>query len=152
MLFYTNIQRKVEHILQLEECLNYLFSRTQQSVLQLFRKELEPLGVTPVQYGVLNCLLHEDGCTASHLAERLGLDSSTITGILDRLEQKGLVCRVSDTRDRRALQLFLTEKGRGLKEDLEKVTARANKTIEERIPADQVDLLKKLLRDIAQLN
>jgi len=117
----------------------------------LFRKELEPLGVTPVQYGVMNCLFHEDGCMASHLAERLGLDSSTMTGILDRLEQKDLVCRVSDVRDRRALQVFLTSKGHSLKNDLMEATWRANQEVMARIQPDQVQALKKLLREIAQI-
>lgn len=53
------------------------------------------------------------------LARRLGYDPSNFTGIVDRLEQRGLVDRRADPADRRVRQLVLTADGRDLRRDLE---------------------------------
>src|SRR5579883_1073842 len=55
--------------------------------------------VTPPQWGVLSALLEEDGLTIGVLSQRRALDAPTITGIVKRLEQVGLVsvCMVART-------------------------------------------------------
>jgi DNA-binding MarR family transcriptional regulator len=104
--------------MELEHCVNFVLTKAQNSVQQLFKAELAPFGVTPGQYGVLKCLWDQNGLTAKQLAERLSLDSSTITGILDRMENKGLINRYHDVRDRRALCVMITKTGKELEEPL----------------------------------
>lgn len=97
--------------MELEHCINFVLTKAQHAVHQLFKSDLAPYGVTPGQYGVLRCLWDEDCQTARQLAERLALDGSTMTGVLDRMEQRGLIVKQTDPRDRRALQIQLTQKG-----------------------------------------
>ncbi|MDY6987802.1 MAG: MarR family transcriptional regulator [Thermodesulfobacteriota bacterium] len=79
---------------------------------ELYTKELnKKYSVTAAQ---LNCLLalHESGpLPLSHIAKLIMVKSSTVTGIIDRLEQKGLVERVRTSRDRRVITIQLTEAG-----------------------------------------
>lgn len=79
---------------------------------ELYTKELnKKYSVTAAQ---LNCLLalHESGpLPLSHIAKLIMVKSSTVTGIIDRLEQKGLVERVRNSRDRRVITIKLTEAG-----------------------------------------
>lgn len=98
-----------------------------KSLNQLFKLELAPFGVTPGQYAVLKCLWDENAQTARKIAERLYLDSSTITGLLDRMEQKGLIEKRSDPNDRRALQVVLTEAGKSLEEPVSQAIEAANR-------------------------
>ena len=59
-------------------------------------------------------VLRDRGPTMNQLAELLGLDKSSVTGLVDRAERRGLVTRVPSTTDRRAVLVNLTEDGRSL--------------------------------------
>jgi DNA-binding MarR family transcriptional regulator len=82
---------------------------------QLYTKELEKkYSVTAAQ---LNCLLalHEYGpLPSSQIAKAIMVKSSTLTGIIDRLEKKGLAERIRNSPDRRIVTIQLTETGRKL--------------------------------------
>jgi len=134
--------------MELEQCINFVLTRAQQAVLQLFKAELAPYGVTPVQYGVLRCLWDENGQTVKQLADRLALDSSTMTGILDRMEQKGLIVKQPDPRDRRALQIMLTERGQSLKEPLTAVIEEANRKAMQSLTDAEKASLRELLQKL----
>jgi len=72
---------------------------------------LDRAGVTTAQSGALYYLLDNDGCLLSELSRALMLDKSAITGLVDRLENKKLVLRRNTPSDRRAIKIYLTEKG-----------------------------------------
>ena len=61
-----------------------------------------------------------DGIEMSKLAQKLGLDNSTITRLIVRLEKKGWVCREQSRRDKRAIKVFLKTKGLTIQQDIEK--------------------------------
>lgn len=128
------------------QCINLLMTRAQQSVHQYFRSQLASLGVTPVQYAVMDALWREDNLTPSQIASAISLDGSTVTGILDRLESKGLCKRLPDPNDRRALRVVLTESGRALEAPLMKVIAECNETILATFTTQEKDTLIELLQ------
>ncbi|MGE5398348.1 MAG: MarR family winged helix-turn-helix transcriptional regulator [Chitinophagales bacterium] len=134
--------------MELEQCLNFVLTRAQQSVHQLFKAELAPLGVTPGQYGILRCLWDENGQTAKQMAERLCLDGSTVTGILDRLEQKGLIKKQTDPKDRRALRVVLTKEGKALEKPIDQAIISANIKALEKFNDEQSKSLKELLHEL----
>jgi DNA-binding MarR family transcriptional regulator len=134
--------------MELEHCVNFVLTKAQNSVQQLFKAELAPFGVTPGQYGVLKCLWDQNGLTAKQLAERLSLDSSTITGILDRMENKGLINRYHDVRDRRALCVMITNTGKELEEPLTQAIVNANQKALSKLNEEQSEVLKKLLLEL----
>ncbi|MDD3879227.1 MAG: MarR family transcriptional regulator [Syntrophomonas sp.] len=138
--------------MELDQCLNFVLTKAQQSVHQLFKAELMPYGVTPGQYSVLKCLWKDNGQTVKQLAEHLYLDSSTVTGILDRMEQKGMIEKKADPKDRRALQVLLTEKGQALEEPLTQAILNANKKALRQIDENQFESLKELLHKLSPGN
>jgi DNA-binding MarR family transcriptional regulator len=77
-----------------------------------YEKRLAPFGLTSPQYFVFNALWMGDGISVSELGERVSLDSSTLTGIIDRLEKSGYVERKINPGDRRSVLIFLTDKAR----------------------------------------
>jgi MarR family transcriptional regulator, organic hydroperoxide resistance regulator len=85
------------------------------AMTRAYKPLLEPLGVTYPQYLVLLVLWEGDGLTVSQLGERLTLDSGTLTPLLKRLEQQGLVTRLRDAADERRVMLRLSPAGRALK-------------------------------------
>ncbi len=81
--------------------------------LQRASKRMEAsLGITGPQRLVMRIVGRFPGILAGQLAQILHLHPSTVTGVLKRLEQQGLLARRSDPRDRRRAPLGLTEKGR----------------------------------------
>lgn len=134
--------------MELEQCINFVLTKAQRNIHQLFKAELAPFGVTPGQYAVLRCLWDEDAQTARKLAERLALDGSTITGILDRMEHKGLIVKLTDPKDRRAMQVTLTEQGRKLEEPLSQAIIDANHKAMLNLNDGESDHIKQVLADI----
>ncbi|MBW9090534.1 MarR family transcriptional regulator [Rhizobium wenxiniae] len=81
-----------------------------------YKPLLEPLGLTYPQYLVMMALWAEDGQKVKMLGDRLGLDSGTLSPLLKRLEQSGLVSRKRDAEDERQVKITLTPQGLELKE------------------------------------
>ncbi|MFZ7104233.1 MAG: MarR family winged helix-turn-helix transcriptional regulator [Peptococcaceae bacterium] len=131
--------------MELNQCINFLLTKAQQAVFQFFKARLADYDVTPVQYGILGCLWEENGQTPKQIAYHLSLDGSTITGILDRMENKGLVQRTPDPNDRRALRVILTEKGMELQEPIQEIIYAANEKVLEAFSQDDRDKLQVFL-------
>ncbi|MFZ5944623.1 MAG: MarR family winged helix-turn-helix transcriptional regulator [Bacillota bacterium] len=131
--------------MELNQCINFLLTRAQQGVFQFFKSKLSEYDVTPVQYGILSCLWQEDGQTPKQIAATLSLDGSTITGIIDRMENKELVQRTPDPNDRRALRVILTPKGQCLQEPIQKIIDQANEQVLSNFSSVERQLMKELL-------
>lgn len=83
-----------------------------------FQEQLDPLGLTPFHWVVLCCLWREDGLAISSLSEQLRQVGGTLTGVLNRMEERGLVVRQQDAQDRRIYRIWLTASGRSLQDSL----------------------------------
>ena len=92
----------------------HLARRFQQIAVAVFLAEVEEAGfdLTPVQYAALAAVSDRPGIDQVTLAGLIAYDRTTITGVVDRLVQKGLVARLESSRDRRARELKITDTGR----------------------------------------
>jgi DNA-binding MarR family transcriptional regulator len=92
----------------------HLARRFQQIDVAVFLAEVEAAGhdLTPVQYAALAAIGTNHGVDQVTLAGLIAYDRTTITGVVDRLVQKGLVARQESSRDRRARELKITDAGR----------------------------------------
>lgn len=83
-----------------------------------YTKELnKKFSVSAPQVATLLALLDDGSMSPSQIAKKIMVESSTVTGIIDRLEQKGLVARTRISQDRRVITVELTEEGRRLAEN-----------------------------------
>ncbi len=91
----------------------HLARRFQQIAVAVFLNEVEHAGfdLTPVQYAALAAIHANPGIDQITLAGLIAYDRTTITGVIDRLVQKGLVLRQASSRDRRARELKITDQG-----------------------------------------
>jgi DNA-binding MarR family transcriptional regulator len=91
----------------------HLVRRFQQIAVAVFLSEVEGAGfdLTPVQYAALAAISADPGIDQVTLAGVIAYDRTTITGVVDRLVQKGLVVRQASPRDRRARALQITDQG-----------------------------------------
>jgi len=88
--------------------------------------QLEPYGVSIPQMFVLTCLYDENGITLKEIGNRTLIDSSSMTVLVDKLESDKLVERQLDPEDRRAIRVYITDKGKAIAEELVKIGIRFN--------------------------
>ncbi len=86
--------------------------RVHQLAVALFVQEVGELNLTPVQYSSLQTICNQPGIDQKTLATTIGYDTSTIGGVIDRLEARGLVLRNVSPTDRRVRLITPTGKGR----------------------------------------
>lgn len=91
--------------------LTYLLKRTVLDLDDLHAEHLAPVGISGRELGVLLLLDGQDPQSQQEAATRLRVDRTTMVGLLDGLEAKGLVARRADASDRRRNVLELTEDG-----------------------------------------
>jgi DNA-binding MarR family transcriptional regulator len=100
--------------LLLDQQLCFAMYRASRALIRAYGPLLEPLGVTYPQYLALLTLWEEDAVSVKRLGERLSLDSATLTPLLKRLEQRGLIERRRDATDERVVRVLLSKKGHAL--------------------------------------
>ncbi|GAA2122215.1 MarR family winged helix-turn-helix transcriptional regulator [Kocuria atrinae] len=135
--------------LDLDNQLCFALYRASHSVVRAYKTELDQLGLTYPQYLVMLALWQTDEPQGvGQLGDLLGLDSGTLTPVLRRLEQRGLVVRRRDEHDERRRLIGLTDAGHDLRALAEKVPER----IAARFPMQGKDyhLLMAQLGEIAQ--
>lgn len=93
------------------------------AMTRIYRPLLDDLGITYPQLLVLIALWAEDGRRVSDLGEELSLDSNTLTPLLRRMEQAGLVTKTRDREDERVVRIALTDKGRDLQAEADRIAA-----------------------------
>ncbi|MGA6207034.1 MarR family winged helix-turn-helix transcriptional regulator [Nocardia testacea] len=130
---------EIDDPLRLERQVCFALAVANRSVLAVYRPLLEPLGLTHPQYLVMLALWGEAPMSVKAIAEAIQLDSPTLSPLLKRLESAGLVTRRRDTRDERTLVVDLTDAGRALRREAE------------RIPPAVVDRLGVELADLEEL-
>jgi DNA-binding MarR family transcriptional regulator len=108
--------------LRLDEHLCFSLYAASMAVNRIYKPTLDRLGLTYPQYLVMTALSEDDGQTVSGIADRLSLESSTVTPLVKRLESAKLVTRTRNTRDERQVNVRLTEKGRKLRVDAQCLT------------------------------
>ena len=114
-----------------------------------FLERLEPYGLTPFHYLVLCCLWEEDGLSTSRIAEKLGQLGATLTGVVDRMEDRKLVYRERDPEDRRTVRIWLTPNGEKLKEVLPQIGEQTVDKALNKISKAEQELVSKVLDRIA---
>lgn len=99
----------------LDDQLCYAIYSAGMAIQRAYKPLLDQLGLTYPQYLVLNVLWQEDGQTVGGIADRLALESSTLTPLLKRLETAGLVARTRNPENERQVIVALTDRGRDLR-------------------------------------
>ena len=113
-----------------------------------FLERLEPYGLTPFHYLVLCCLWEEDGLSTSGIADKLKQLGATLTGVVDRMEDRQLVYRERDPSDRRVVRIWLTDDGKRLMQVLPPIGAETINKATNGIPKAKQEEVLRLLEQI----
>ena len=106
--------------------------------------------MNPTRLGILLALADQDGLIMSKLGQKLFLEKSTMTGVIDKMEADGLVQRKSDQTDRRALRIYLTPKAKRLNEKILKIIDKVYQDLRGELTAQDLATSVKVSKQIGQ--
>jgi DNA-binding MarR family transcriptional regulator len=108
---------ETNELLKLENQLCFPLYAASRLVTKCYQPVLDKIGLTYPQYLVLMVLWEKDSVNLSALAEKLQLQSNTLTPLLKRMQEMKLINRVRSEKDERSIIISLTEKGEMLKSE-----------------------------------
>ncbi|MCF8477223.1 MAG: MarR family transcriptional regulator [Pseudolabrys sp.] len=105
-------------------------------------------GLTQTQFAALAKLYEVGPCSQNHLGRLIYLDAATIKGVVDRLNIRGFVTALADTKDRRRRAVALTEHGREVTAAAQAVAAEITRATLEPLTADERSIVLRLLKKL----
>ena len=123
-----------------------------KEIVRRYKPILDEIDLTYTQYIVMMVLWEEREINVKELGSRLYLDSGTLTPVLKRLEQKGLITRQRDDKDERVLIVSITKEGDELKDKAVEIPVKMAGcvSLEPQDAAELYRLLHKLLAGFEQ--
>jgi DNA-binding MarR family transcriptional regulator len=109
------------------------------------------LDITPEQGILLMQLGIEEGVSQQEIANRIFKDKSSVKRLIDSMERKSLLVRVEDKNDRRNKLIYLTYKGRTVKQEVIEVKTVCMEEIKAKIDEDEMKVCKKVLSQIFEI-
>ena len=131
-----------------QECICFSLGKISRQMAKVYRDRLTQYGISQPQFFLLIALYEEDDILIIRLAEKVALDKSTLTGILDRLERDGLVKRVSRKENRRSLYICLTTKAHALQNDLTRIYDEINQLFFSRLSEQERDVFDVVMKKL----
>ena len=131
----------------------FLISKVKQIQGRVFERMLDENGISEfngAQGRILFVLWEGDNIPISELSEKTGLAKTTLTSMLDRLENSGHIRREPDPADRRSVRICLTESAEALREKYERVSAMMNEVFYNGFNDDEILAFEKGLGKILE--
>jgi DNA-binding MarR family transcriptional regulator len=133
---------------RMNDSVGYLLAQVRARLSNAVDAELAGYDITAAQWGTLMRIASGACATAADLCRNGGCDTGSMTRMLDRLEEKGLIRRVRSTEDRRIVNIELTEAGRALYPKLLPIAVKVLNHHMRDFSRDELETLKALLRRI----
>jgi DNA-binding MarR family transcriptional regulator len=126
-----------------------LISFTYRSVQKHFARELAKYHIGWGHFAILMSLYDQEGRSQDSLAQSKGFDKTMIAKSILRLEEEGIVYRKIDREDKRIKRLYLTEKGKKLRPEMEKIGFELNTILLKGFDSDKLSAATEIVRKIA---
>ena len=119
-----------------------------REMIKLYKPYLDELGLTYTQYITMMVLWEHKAMTVKALGQELYLDSGTLTPLLKKLEEKGLVTRRRSDLDERNLIVTITEKGEAMRDQALHIPGEMTKCIN--LPREDIRELYRMLHQLLE--
>ncbi len=131
--------------LRFDGCLATNLEQAYRHLEQVYEHLVSVLGLSVLEWYALRALYREDGLSASRLACDVCRHPSTMTALLDRMEEKHLLRREIDADDRRGIRVYLTDQGRAYQPRVEGVAAQVDTLLNDLVTPDQLAAFQYVL-------
>lgn len=137
--------------LKLENQLCFPFYAVSRLITRAYQDDLDALGITYPQYLVLMILWDNDKVTVNEIADRLILNTNTVTPLLKRMEVMGLLTRTQSKTDQRKVIVSLTDKGNEMQHDAAQIPIRLMQKLNIQPDENQITEFQKLKNQLTSL-
>ena len=129
----------------------FLITKIKQVQGRIFDLLLQKAGIEEfngAQGRILYVLWQEDGLPIIELSKRTGLAKTTLTSMLDRMDEKGFLERVVDNKDRRMIRVYLTSKAKVLNDQYNEVSSEMSQIFYKNFSDEEIIAFEKALEKI----
>ncbi|MFL7036153.1 MULTISPECIES: MarR family winged helix-turn-helix transcriptional regulator [Vibrio] len=134
--------------MKLDDSLGFLINKAAGEMKYAFENSLRPFNLTPGQWSVLSRLTEKEGQTIGAIGKSLYFDKPTISGIIKRLENKGLIVKRRQSEDQRIITIYLTSAAKDLMIELPNLAMAVNTKALKSFDAEETKILKMYLKRI----
>ncbi len=134
--------------LRLDKQLCFPFYAVSRLIIRKYQPFLDELGITYPQYLVLLVLWENDRQPVNDISKRLHLNTNTITPLINRLVDLGIVEKQKGTDDERKMYVYLTTRGQAMREQAAGIPSRLVQGMN--VQPDQVEALRKMLHEMIE--
>ena len=134
-------------VFDIDESMGFIVRKTSLSFQNWFKRTAKSKGldITPEQWGALCKLWEKDGISQRELNEKLPQGIANTSRMIDSLEKRQLVIRKTDPNDRRIFRIYLTRKGKAIREKLVPIGELGNEIATRGCSKREIETIKKLL-------
>ncbi len=122
-----------------EETFDFQIKQTWHAISRMYNHIATQEGITSSMGFVLININSKEGTPATKIAPMMGLESRSLTRVLKSMEEKGLIKRIPDSKDRRSVRVFLTEEGKVKRTIAIQVIKEFNQRIQQSLTAKEID-------------
>jgi DNA-binding MarR family transcriptional regulator len=134
----------------IEESLGYLVNRAARLMAHELADRLRPAGIGLGPWAVLLVLWSRDGAAQAELARTVAIEPPTMVRTIDRMVRDGLVTRAADPSDGRLSRVYLTDRGRSLRDVVVPQAIAVNEAVAGRLTAAELRTLRRLLTKLLE--
>src|SRR4030042_1319867 len=128
--------------------MGFFLNRASWAMSRYLKSQLRAHGLKEVSVGFIGVLLalaQRDGLRLTELGQTVSLEKSTMTGLIDRMERARLVRRRSSPNDRRAFRICMTERGRMIAPEVQRVLKQAYRELTRGMNAEELEQVRASL-------
>lgn len=140
--------------LKLDNQLCFPFYAVSRLIIRAYQEDLDKLGITYTQYLVLMILWEQNDLSVNEIAEKLVLNTNTVTPLLKRMELMGLLIRKPSNSDQRKVIVSLSDKGREMQHEAAQIPLNLTQKFSKHAPESNLNdllVLKNQLNNIISI-
>ncbi len=134
-----------------EETFDFHIKQTWHAISRMYNQMALQEGITTSMGYVLININSKEGTAATKIAPLMGLESRSLTRVLKSLEEKGLIKRVPDLKDKRSVKVYLTKEGKDKRSTAIKTIKDFNRQIEETLNSKEIECFYSTFEKINQV-
>ncbi|ADK15609.1 MULTISPECIES: MarR family winged helix-turn-helix transcriptional regulator [Clostridium] len=125
-------------------------SVTHRRTQMFYTENLEKLEITSGQFMYIVCICENAGQTQDELSQRLIIDKSTVAKVLSQLETKGFITKTINSNDRRAFNIFPTDKAMDIYPQILEIKDEWHHRLTENLSDIECDVFQKLMEKVME--
>lgn len=134
-----------------EETIDYHIKAAWHGIARMYNQQaLKYNGTMSIGYALLN-IPSEKGTAAMKIGPLMGLESRSLTRLINSMEEKGLIYREVDKKDKRSVKVYLTKEGKKMKEKSRETVLRFNEAIQEEVSSQNLNVFFEVIQQIQQV-